>query len=223
MYRMLYFCFVETIHEKIKRLRIERRINQIELANSIGVSRSAFILMENGSTKSISVDIGKKLAEKLGVSFNELFEVENPELETAKKEIERLKKSSDFNETILKLAGDQSKDIEYKSKLMDKLSKFVNLLFFMELANKQKLKEMFPADFANEKTKQTYGVEAALRFFYKHGDEDSINKILSVLNESDILNESDYVFEKTFWNGVLPQITSFKEHITARINEVKQG
>lgn len=223
MYRMLYFCFVETIHEKIKRLRIERRINQIELANSIGVSRSAFILMENGSTKSISVDIGKKLAEKLGVSFNELFEVENPELETAKKEIERLKKSSDFNEAILKLARDQSKDIEYKSKLMDKLSKFVNLLFFMELANKQKLKEMFPADFANEKTKQTYGVEAALRFFYKHGDEDSINKILSVLNESDILNESDYVFEKTFWNGVLPQITSFKEYITARINEVKQG
>ncbi len=75
MFRMLYFCFVETIHEKIKRLRIEKRINQIELANSIGVSRSAYILIENGTTKAISIELGQKIAKALDLSFNELFEI----------------------------------------------------------------------------------------------------------------------------------------------------
>lgn len=216
---------MEKLNEKIYSLRRQKKLSQAELAELAGITRVAYNYFENGKTPASSLTLvaAKGLAKALGVSFNELFEIEPPDLENAKKEIERLKKSSDFNETIIKLYNENTKNLEAKSKLMDKLSKFVNLLFFMELANKEKLKEMFPADFADEKTKQTYGVEAALRFFYKHGDEDSINKILSVLNESDILNESDYVFEKTFWNGVLPQITSFKEHITARINEVKQG
>lgn len=214
---------MEKLNEKLKNLRTVKRLSQAELAIAAGISRAAYTFFENGTTDKLSLDAAKGIAKALGVSFNELFEVENPELESAKKEIERLKKSIDFNETILKLAGEQSKDNEYKSKLMDKLSRFVNLLFFIELANKQKLKEMFPADFASEKTKQTYGVETALRFFYKYGDEDSINKILIVLNESDILNESDYVFEKTFWNGVLHQFTPFKEYILDRIKEAKQN
>lgn len=104
MFINLYFCAME-LHEKIKKLRIKQKINQVEIAEKIGLSRSGYILIENGSTKTIGIDVGLKLAEALGVSFNDLFEIESEnakeqelkaQIEEYKKEVEQLYKQEDF-------------------------------------------------------------------------------------------------------------------------------
>jgi transcriptional regulator with XRE-family HTH domain len=94
---------METLKEKLKRIRLEKKINQSEMANLINISRNAYVQIENGITKSISIENGKKISEVLKVPFTELFEIDNPALEKAKSEIkalneenEKLYKQEDF-------------------------------------------------------------------------------------------------------------------------------
>lgn len=67
---------MEELHDKIRAIRLSKNVNQSEMANSIGISRNAYVQIEKGVTKSISIEAGKKIAEALQVSFNELFEIE---------------------------------------------------------------------------------------------------------------------------------------------------
>ena len=66
----------EKIGNKISVLRRAKGINQKEFAGEIGVSQPSLIKFEKGETDIIPLGVAKKLAQKLGVSFNELFEIE---------------------------------------------------------------------------------------------------------------------------------------------------
>jgi transcriptional regulator with XRE-family HTH domain len=83
---------MEALKEKIKKIRKEKRLSQSELAEIAGITRVSYTYFENGTTDKLSLDAAKGIAKALEVSFNELFEVDNPDLDKAKKEIERLKK-----------------------------------------------------------------------------------------------------------------------------------
>lgn len=108
---------MENIGNKITETRRSKGINQKELASLIGVSQPSLIKFEKGETDIIPLGVAKKLAKNLGVSFNELFEIEdsisvsiggkNEELEKLKKEIEVLKKTIEDKEKIIEF---QEKD-----------------------------------------------------------------------------------------------------------------
>lgn len=68
---------METIENKIKKLRKSKGINQHEIAAFCGIKQSSYANIENGKTKSISIEIGKGIAKALGVSFDELFEIDS--------------------------------------------------------------------------------------------------------------------------------------------------
>lgn len=69
-----------TINEKIKNIRIEKNIKQSEVARSANIKQPSYASIENGKTKSISIEVGKGIAKALGVSFNELFEIESTDI-----------------------------------------------------------------------------------------------------------------------------------------------
>ncbi len=210
---------MESIHEKIKRIRVEKRINQIELANSIGVSRSAYILIENGSTKSISIELGKRIAKALEASFNELFDIENPDLEKAIEANDKLNKELEFYQRLDSLDSENTKQLEVKSKYMDRLSNFVKLLYYFNLVDRKKIMADYKDQFNEGNLVETFSFESVLRFFVKNGDDSSIDIILKYIDAEKLKNASDYVFDKSFWHGMAQWDKAF---IEARIKELNQ-
>lgn len=61
--------------EKIKNLRKQKGLSQGEIADFIGISQAAYGKIETGFTKSITIEIGKRIAMALGISFHELFDI----------------------------------------------------------------------------------------------------------------------------------------------------
>jgi len=67
---------MEAIGDKIKRLRKNRGLSLMDLANILEVSDTALSKIETGKTKSITIDLGKGIAKALDISFGELFDIE---------------------------------------------------------------------------------------------------------------------------------------------------
>ncbi len=67
---------MESIHEKIKKLRTLRNISQSQMAKIVGITRATYVFIENGKTQNISIEVGKGIARALDVPFTELFEIE---------------------------------------------------------------------------------------------------------------------------------------------------
>jgi transcriptional regulator with XRE-family HTH domain len=76
---------METIGEKIKSLRKGKGLSLMDLANILGISDAGLL-----KTKSITVDLGKKTSKALGISFNELFDIEEDSTKL-NEEIQKLK------------------------------------------------------------------------------------------------------------------------------------
>jgi transcriptional regulator with XRE-family HTH domain len=96
---------MESINEKIKRLRIESGVNQAEVARSAGIKQSSYASIEKGDTKSITIEVGKGIAKALKISFNELFEIESEELKE-----EFSEKLKEITEALEKMAENAKKD-----------------------------------------------------------------------------------------------------------------
>ncbi len=68
---------METMNEKIKRLRKQKGLSQVEVAKAAGITQSSYASIEKGDTKSITIEVGKGFAKALGMAFNELFDIES--------------------------------------------------------------------------------------------------------------------------------------------------
>lgn len=91
--------------KKIIGLRESKGLSIRKLAKIIEISDTALAKIETGKTTSITVDSGKSIAKALGISFNELFDIELPdnekEIELFKTEIHKLtQKIKDKEETL---------------------------------------------------------------------------------------------------------------------------
>ena len=100
---IFYICDMESFNEKIKRLRKSKGLKQDDICQMIGITQPSFASIENGKTKSVSIDLGKKIANALNVSFNELFDIEYSGYQKCKEENENLiKENIALKEEILK-------------------------------------------------------------------------------------------------------------------------
>ena len=114
------FVNMETTGNKIKRLRKSKGLSLMELAKMVEIpdsarsqvepgktkkiSDTALSKLETGKTTSITIDLGKSIAKALGISFNELFDIE-------------------VTSNYLEIEGFQNKilDLEREIKLRDKI------------------------------------------------------------------------------------------------------
>lgn len=62
-----------SIGENIRKLRIEKGITQVELAENIGVTQSMLCQIERG-TKAVTMALGKQIAEVLNCSIENLYD-----------------------------------------------------------------------------------------------------------------------------------------------------
>ncbi len=90
---------MEKLKDKIKRIRLEKKLNQIDLSKAAGISRVAYSYFENGTTDKLSLDSAIGIAKALGVSFNELFDIPDSS-DHYKKKIEELEKELYYYQDI---------------------------------------------------------------------------------------------------------------------------
>ncbi len=76
----------ETIAKRIKEIRKEKGISQLELANKLGFSQAYIAMIEKGK-RDIDTELLNKIAQALGVSVSELLEERSPEPEKAFKRL----------------------------------------------------------------------------------------------------------------------------------------
>ncbi len=83
---------MNSISERIVRLRKSKGYGQKEFASMIGVSHVSLSKFENGRTDIIPIGVAKKIADILDISFTELFEIEDSgaEIEKLREKIKSL-------------------------------------------------------------------------------------------------------------------------------------
>lgn len=81
---------METMNEKIKRLRKQKGLSQVEVAKAAGITQSSYASIEKGDTKSITIEVGKGFAKALGMTFNELFDIESQNIDNLNNQIKEL-------------------------------------------------------------------------------------------------------------------------------------
>ncbi len=106
---------METMNQKIKRIRKSKGLKQTDVCELIGITQPSFASIEAGRTKSISIELGKNISKVLGVDFNELFEISNnnPSTEQLKNEIDQLNKIIQSKEFTIDLLKRESKQIKF--------------------------------------------------------------------------------------------------------------
>ena len=115
-----YFCNMESLGEKIKKIRKAKGISQTVVAEMCGIKQSSFANIETGKTQNISIEIGRGIAKALRVSFDELFEIESTtdkndnslkEFDSFKKKIESLLERISEKEKIINLQDQVSQNM----------------------------------------------------------------------------------------------------------------
>lgn len=86
-----------TLGEKITKLRKEKKLSQIDIANAIGVSRDAISKYERGDIVP-SVDNAKKMANVLGVSLDYLVSEEEQQEAIDNRMVKRIKELQKLSE-----------------------------------------------------------------------------------------------------------------------------
>lgn len=154
---------METIGERIKKLRLENKLTLEELAKSIGVSKTSLVKYENGTVKNLKVDIIEKLSKIFNVSADYLTNgnIDNPEDKLIKLLIDRTVNGKLIWEDI-----ENHSIPEFKSELIindaysTKITKFKNNYFiFCEILKDEKQKK-------NEASTTYFWGECTYKIFY---------------------------------------------------------
>lgn len=61
-----------SIGGNLKRIRLEKGVSQLQLAKTVGVTQSMIAQIERG-TKSLTMELGKEIADTLDISINDLL------------------------------------------------------------------------------------------------------------------------------------------------------
>lgn len=110
---------MESIGEKIRRIRKSKGISQTAVSDTCGIKQSSYANIESGKTQNITIEIGKGIAKALEISFNELFDIDQiieddiiKELKNKKewliKENERKQKEIDNYQTLISLLKEKN-------------------------------------------------------------------------------------------------------------------
>lgn len=104
---------METIGEKVKKFRKQKGLTQSDLAAACGTQQSTISNLENNDTERIYLSVAVGLANTLGISLNELFNIEitandHLKIEDLMNEVERLVKDIDESKKLSSLLSNRS-------------------------------------------------------------------------------------------------------------------
>lgn len=67
---------MESVANQIMKLRVKKGISKADMARACGMTQTAYANIEEEKTKSISIEVGKKIAIALNIGFIELFDID---------------------------------------------------------------------------------------------------------------------------------------------------
>lgn len=113
---------IKRVETKIRKLRLEKGLSQKAVSTMSGISHSAYVKIEYGTTEKIFIEVGKCISKALGVSFNELFDIECPDDNKRVKLLEG--EINNLKEVVSKLKEEKIID---KEKIIELMSKNLKL------------------------------------------------------------------------------------------------
>jgi transcriptional regulator with XRE-family HTH domain len=226
---------METLHEKIKRLRLAKRIGQSEIADIIGISRSAYIQIENGTTKTISIELGQIIAHTLEIAFVDLFDIETdlPELNRLRKENIKLKKDIEGHEKdifklnkIVALLTDKEERMKQDNEELKLLRSFLSLIESFQTVDNEFFAEYNKDIVKEDSLIQIYRLEVIENFFRKHGKKAS-QEIMKFQDLEKFKMSSELTYLINMWKGsgawdrdsILKNISDEREKFISEINK----
>jgi transcriptional regulator with XRE-family HTH domain len=224
---------MEVLHSKIKRLRLEKRIGQTEIAEIIGISRSAYIQIENGITKNISVDLGQSIARSLDISFVDLFDIETnlPELKKLSQENESLRDRIEMLEKdilklnkIVALQNDKEERTNQDSEELKLMRSFLSLLESFQSVDNEFFAEHNKDIVKEDSLIRTFKFEVVESFFRAHGKKAS-HEIIKFQDQEKYKKSSEFSFlvnswrDTGFWDKdtILQNITEEKTKFLSKV------
>jgi transcriptional regulator with XRE-family HTH domain len=187
---------METINEKIKRLRKLSGISQVEVATSASITQSSYASIEKGDTKSISIEVGKGIAKAIGISFNELFDVE-----PSKENSEQIDLLSAENEDLKEKFEEKLQLLEMLKKEKEQFKFFLLFHTFIEYS-----KDMVDI---NKEIMNTEIEEERLRLENKKNDvAEKFTSFKNTLIQSSYFTQMDFVshsISMRSWYDFLPE------------------
>lgn len=123
--------------KKIKELRIQKGISQVDMANVAEISRSAYIAFENKDSDTISLKSAIGISQKLGISLYDLFEIETPgtgtseasvELEQLREKVKELEKRIEEKDLVIQHLQRDNKMLKYENALYRIFNNFIEII-----------------------------------------------------------------------------------------------
>jgi len=227
---------MDSLGNKLKKIRTENKLLQSDVAEMAGISRSTYILIENGTSKNISIETAKGISKALNIPFTELFEIETPVPDIENLKFENLKLNSIneqsqkvinalenqvavlqqivvwyfvqnyMNDLSLFVRAEENKPVTNPKEAMSKLERFNNRL--------KRYQEDFKEDIKNE--------------FYTVAQYESLINQIKRTAKNEVINLNEDIEKYKFWipdefknENLQPEITDELKDISKLNIDVK--
>lgn len=173
---------METLGEKIKRVRKSKGLSQKELAEKAGITQSALVAIEKNKTKNIFLEVAKGIAKALNVSFDFLYETDEENKIERFLEIIRQKEGElELERRMNKLMLEYKTFDRSKSYQLEKLNYIVSLYRYFDLLDFDLFFKLNPNHSEKEMITTSFKLSFVEDFVNKYGDQ-SLTEIQKYLN-----------------------------------------
>jgi transcriptional regulator with XRE-family HTH domain len=193
--------------EKIRKIRLAKKISQDEIAEKAGLSRVAYTYLENGKTNPEAIKLVSAIgiAQALNIPFNDLFEIENSkemeltneivrlkrELENCKKELEKIKLERDVYQDMkgreLKGVFMLEQALQTSQKNFNESSAKLLLSESFQFLDNDLFAAKFPDLMGKKSLIKVFDFETAENFFYLF--KSNIDEILNYIDLNKFRND----------------------------------
>jgi transcriptional regulator with XRE-family HTH domain len=163
---------METLGERIKRIRKSINLTQKELAEKAGITQSALVAIEKGKTRNIFLEVAKGIARSLNVSFDYLYDMD--EAKRIDRFLENIKQLEDQLETEKRLNKLMLEDKAFdrvKNMNLEKLNSIVGIFRYFEIVDLDLLTRLNPEYAIPQITAPNFKLSFVEEFVREYGDQ----------------------------------------------------
>jgi transcriptional regulator with XRE-family HTH domain len=174
---------METIGEKIRRIRKDKGLSQKELASRAGITQSALVAIEKNKTKNIFLAVAKGISKSLNVSFDFLFETdEDNRIEKFLEIIKRLEGQLEFEKRISNVRIESHKIDRQQLEMLNYYVSLFRVAKYFEVLNLELFTKYNPEYLNKDLLITSFKFSIVEDFARKHGDKavDEIQKCIDL-------------------------------------------
>jgi len=163
---------METIGEKIKRIRKSINLTQKELAEKAGITQSALVAIEKGKTRNIFLEVANGIARSLNVPLGYLLDAdEENKIDQFLETIKKLEGQLEFEKRMNKIILEEKIFDRVKNINLVKLNNIVGIFRFFEILDLELFTKLNPEYAVQEIAAMNFKLNFVEGFVRKYGDQ----------------------------------------------------